>query len=77
MKRHLNLISEKLNITHKQNKNVESKFTLTYNFPLKFEDQMTVELCVMESFTLLCKVCSVITLSDRIILKIAVLVEYA
>ena len=44
---------------------------------LKFEDQMTVELWVIESFTLLCKVYSGIILSDRIILKIAVLVEYA
>ena len=44
---------------------------------LKFEDQMTVELWVIESFTLLCKVCSGIILSGRIILKIAVLVEYA
>ena len=38
---------------------------------------MTVELWLIESFTLLCKVCSGIILSNRIILKIAVLVEYA
>ena len=31
----------------------------------------------IKSFTLLCKVCSAVTLSNRISLKIAVLVEYA
>ena len=31
----------------------------------------------MESFTLLCKVCSAVMLSNRISLQIAVLVEYA
>ena len=36
-----------------------------------------VELRVIEPFTLLCKVYSEIILSDRTILKIAVLVEYA
>ena len=38
---------------------------------------MTVELLVMESFTLLCEVRYRVISNDRISLKIAVLVEYA
>ena len=38
---------------------------------------MTVELWIIESFTLLCKVRSEIILSNKKILKIAVPVEYA
>ena len=79
---HLNLNSscEKLNITQRKirlfHKTVEAKFTHT-SLPLKFEDKMTVELWVIELFTLLCKVCSGVILSNRISLKIAVLVKYA
>ena len=36
-----------------------------------------IELEVMESFSLLCKVCSGIILGNRISMKIGVLVEYA
>ena len=38
---------------------------------------MTIEIGVMESFTLLCKVRSGVTLSDRISLNIVVLVVHA
>ena len=47
------------------------------NITLKFDKQMMIEIWVMESFTMLCKLHSGITLSDRISLNIAVLLEHA
>ena len=58
-------------------KTVEAKFTLTYKSSLKFKDKMMVELGVIELFTLLCKVRSGVIFSNRISLKIAILVKYA
>ena len=44
---------------------------------LEFEEKMTVELSVVKSFTLLCKVLSKVRLYGSFTLKIAGLVEYA
>ena len=41
---------------------------------MKLNEEVTIEILVMNSFTLLCKVLSGVTLSDKISLNIAVLV---
>ena len=58
---------------------IETQFTIQQHIrlPKNFESKMTVELRVMESFTLLCKVRCGVMLNNRISLKTAVLVEYA
>ena len=58
-----------------------SFFANFHNFhnspPLKFGEQMMNKIWVMECSTLLCKRLSGVTLSDRVSLNIAVLVEHA